>query len=71
MLSAAEVSSFIRQSGANAHRWVGGLYTPSDGRAEPWQAVPTVAELARKEGVIVRENCAVRALDIQGGKVGF
>jgi glycine/D-amino acid oxidase-like deaminating enzyme len=46
------------------------LYTPSDGTAEPFTAVPAIAEaLHSKQGVAIRENCAVRLLDIEGGRV--
>lgn len=55
-------------SGANA-RWVGGIVTPSDGRAEPGQAVPAMARLAQHEGAAIRENCAVRRISIKGGTV--
>jgi glycine/D-amino acid oxidase-like deaminating enzyme len=49
--------------------WKGALYTASDARAEPWTAVPTLALRARDMGVQVRESCAVRALDLAGGRV--
>ena len=49
--------------------WSSALHTPSDARAEPWQAVPAVAELARLEGVLIRETCAVRALKRSAGRV--
>jgi len=69
MLSAAQVSSLIRQETLGARTWIGGLYTPTDGRAEPWQAVPAVSELAHAEGVVFREGCAVRCLDVAGGRL--
>ncbi len=47
----------------------GALYTASDMQAEPWVAVPALAGIAQRAGVIIRENCAVRALDMQGGRV--
>ena len=50
-------------------KYVGALTTPTDGRAEPWTAVPSVAALAQQEGVLIREECAVRGLDVQGGCV--
>ena len=50
-------------------QWLGGTCTPSDAKAEPWQAVPAVAKLAHAEGVLMRENCAVRDLTIEAGKV--
>lgn len=67
-LSASEVAALIQQ-GEGAHKWVGATYTPSDARAEPWQAVPALAALAQDKGVSVIENCAARALDVQAGSV--
>jgi glycine/D-amino acid oxidase-like deaminating enzyme len=49
--------------------WIGGLETPSDARAEPWRAVPLLADYASAQGVIIREGCAVRRLDITNGAV--
>lgn len=56
-------------SGVAAHPWIGGLLTASDAHGEPWQAVPAVARLAEGAGALVRENCAVRALEIAGGRL--
>ena len=50
-------------------RWKGALWTASDCRAEPWVAVPALARLAVRYGVTIREECAVRALDVEGGRV--
>ena len=50
-------------------RWVGGMLTASDGRAEPFVAVTALARAARKLGAAVIENCAVRALETQSGRV--
>jgi glycine/D-amino acid oxidase-like deaminating enzyme len=71
LLSKAEVDKLIDKSarGEGAHEWVGATYTPSDARAEPWQAIPAIAELAQSEGVRIVENCAVRMLDIEGGTI--
>ena len=49
--------------------WCGGLITPSDGRAEPWVAVPMLAHGAAARGAVIVENCAVRALDLAGGRI--
>ncbi len=49
--------------------WIGGMTTPSDMRAEPWRAVPALARLAARDGAVLREGCAVRALDMAGGRV--
>jgi glycine/D-amino acid oxidase-like deaminating enzyme len=48
---------------------LGALHTVSDWRAEPWVAVPAIAEIAVREGVQIVEHCAVRCLDITDGKV--
>lgn len=49
--------------------FLGGMLTESDGRAEPFVAVPALARAAEREGVHIRENCAVRSLDVAGGKI--
>ncbi|MFD1883240.1 NAD(P)/FAD-dependent oxidoreductase [Paracoccus pacificus] len=53
----------------NAAGWIGGLWTGSDARAEPFVAVPLIAQLAQAAGARVIEACAVRALDISAGRV--
>ena len=50
-------------------QWHGGLYTASDGRAEPFKAVPALARGLQRLGCSIRENCAVRTLDLQAGRV--
>ena len=52
-----------------AKNFVGGLHTPTDGRAEPSQAAPAIAEAARGLGATILTNCAVRGLDLQAGRV--
>lgn len=49
--------------------WVGGLYTASDGRAEPTLASSAIAAAAIAKGAVVVENCAVRALSMAAGRV--
>lgn len=49
--------------------WIGALWTASDCRAEPWVAVPALARLAVRRGVTIREGCAARTLDLEGGRV--
>lgn len=55
--------------GAAKPGWVGAVRTSSDARGEPWQAVPAVASLAREAGAQLREDCAVRALDLSAGNI--
>ena len=50
-------------------QWVGGLFTESDAHAEPWVAVPLLAEGAVRRGAVIVEDCAVRLLDIAAGRV--
>ncbi|MGL4235634.1 NAD(P)/FAD-dependent oxidoreductase [Tabrizicola sp.] len=49
--------------------WKGALWTASDARAEPWVAVPTLAAVAAEKGVVIREACAVRGVDLAAGRV--
>lgn len=49
--------------------WAGALWTPTDLKAEPWVAVPTLARMAREAGATIIENCATRVLDISAGRV--
>lgn len=72
LLSSAELAARIDLSACvdrGKNPWVGGLWTPTDARAEPWAAVPAIAELAHDEGVLIREECAVRGLDVAAGRV--
>ncbi len=66
MVSQRNVQSMLQGS---VGPWLGGLFTPSDARAEPWQAVPMLAEGAVRRGAVIVETCAVRRLDRAGGKV--
>ena len=50
-------------------QWCGGIYTPGDGRAEPWLAVPAIARAAQRDGVIIRDQCAVRSIEQTNGQV--
>jgi glycine/D-amino acid oxidase-like deaminating enzyme len=64
-------------SGAEANRLMPGaavkfataLYTPSDGQAEPQKAVPAIARAAQSLGVTILTQCAVRGLDVTGGRI--
>ena len=60
LLSAAEVAEL---TGTPEGQWCGGVQTPSDGRAEPWVAVPAIARAAHRLGVTIKEHCAVRAVE--------
>ncbi len=49
--------------------WKGAMWTPTDMRAEPFVAVPAIARLAAQEGALIREACAVRAIETEAGRV--
>jgi glycine/D-amino acid oxidase-like deaminating enzyme len=66
LLSAQQTAQMIP---GMAHAYAGALHTASDMRAEPWRAVPALAEIAVREGVRIVENCAARALDMAAGRV--
>lgn len=54
--------------GGKGH-WAGGIYCPSDGRAEPTMAPSAIATAAIRKGAVIVENCAVRTLSLEAGKV--
>jgi glycine/D-amino acid oxidase-like deaminating enzyme len=66
LLSPAETDALL---GQDARRFKGALFTPSDARAEPGLAVPALARAAAAQGASIRESCAVRALDVEAGRV--
>jgi glycine/D-amino acid oxidase-like deaminating enzyme len=66
LLSAGETDALLGTSG---EKYLGALQTPSDGRAEPAKVVPAIAKAIERLGGRVIENCAVRTLDIEAGRV--
>jgi glycine/D-amino acid oxidase-like deaminating enzyme len=66
MLSGKEVDGILKDKPG---QWKGAMFTPSDGRAEPFKAVPALAKALRQNGGLIREGCAVRAIDMQAGAV--
>jgi glycine/D-amino acid oxidase-like deaminating enzyme len=60
---------FERQVGSNSSRWLGGMYTASDGRAEPHKATPAIARAASREGATLLTACAVRGIESTAGAV--
>jgi glycine/D-amino acid oxidase-like deaminating enzyme len=65
MLSRSEVEAML----PNSAGWIGALHTPSDAQAEPFVTVPLLARAAIADGVIVRETCAVRGLELAAGRI--
>jgi len=66
LLRGAELDAVM--PGASA-RFVAGLHTPTDGRAEPAHAAPAIAEAARDRGAKIFTNCAVRGIDLHNGRL--
>ena len=52
-----------------AYKFPGGIYTPSDGRAEPQRAAPAIAHALRAKGVKVLTPCAVRGIETSAGAI--
>lgn len=66
LLSRAEIAALYPDL---SDRPVGALHTAGDFRAEPWVAVPALAEIAVRAGAQIIEHCAVRCLDVTDSKV--
>ena len=47
----------------------GALYSPTDGRAEPQKAAPSMARAARAKGASILKSCAVRRIERAAGRV--
>jgi glycine/D-amino acid oxidase-like deaminating enzyme len=66
MLSAAEASERGR---VTRRTWRGGVFSPTDGIADPTNAVPAVARALLKRGATVHQHCAARGVETAGGRV--
>jgi glycine/D-amino acid oxidase-like deaminating enzyme len=53
----------------NSRTWIGGVHSPTDGRAEPEFAAPALARAAQRLGAVIVQNCAARELETSGGHV--
>src|SRR5712692_2101378 len=49
--------------------WAGGLYTPSDGHAEPTKATEAFARAAAARGAELQTRCAVQRITVRAGAV--
>lgn len=66
LLSTREIAQMVPGGRAD---WAGGIFTPSDARAEPTLAASAIARAAMAKGAVVVENCAVRTLVTAAGRV--
>ncbi len=66
LVSNAEIADLVP---GGEERWHGGIYTASDGKAEPQLAASAITRAAMARGATIVENCAVRGLSLTGGHV--
>lgn len=66
MLNAAEATE---RGAATAKPWKGGVFSPTDGIADPSRAAPLIALGVRKHGGSVHQFCAARGIELEAGAV--
>ncbi|SLN76122.1 NAD(P)/FAD-dependent oxidoreductase [Oceanibacterium hippocampi] len=66
LLSSRDVDGLVP---GGSRSWPGGLWTPSDGRAEPAMAAPAIARAAMRAGASLHVECAVRGIETSAGRV--
>jgi len=66
MLSAAEATE---RGASTAKPWKGGVFSPTDGIADPARAAPLIASGVQKHGGNVQQFCAARGIETEGGRV--
>src|SRR5579863_4611977 len=66
LLRGTDIDTLLPGASGN---FIAAMHTPTDGRAEPSQAAPAIAEAARAAGATVLTECAVRGVETKGGRV--
>jgi glycine/D-amino acid oxidase-like deaminating enzyme len=66
MLSSTEATE---RGKATGKEWKGGVFSPSDGTADPSKAATAVARATISAGGIVLQNCAARGIETSGGRL--
>jgi len=66
MLGAEEAAT---RGAATGRRWKGGVWSPTDGTADPARAAPLIAHAVEKLGGHVVQRCAARGIERSGGRV--
>ncbi|RAZ80706.1 NAD(P)/FAD-dependent oxidoreductase [Mesorhizobium atlanticum] len=66
MLDTTEATERGRATGRT---WKGGVFSPTDGTADPSRAAPAVARAILKLGGTVHQNCAARGIETEGGRL--
>ncbi|ANW01111.1 NAD(P)/FAD-dependent oxidoreductase [Bradyrhizobium icense] len=54
---------------ATERAWKGGVFSPTDGTADPGKAAPAVASAILKLGGTVHQNCAARGIELEAGRL--
>lgn len=49
--------------------FLGGIFSPGDGQADPHRVVPTLARAAAARGVSIHDHCAVEGIQLRDGRV--
>jgi glycine/D-amino acid oxidase-like deaminating enzyme len=66
MLDSAQAT---QRGQATGRVWKGGVFSPSDGTADPGKAAPAVAVAIMKLGGTVHQNCAARGIEQEAGRL--
>jgi glycine/D-amino acid oxidase-like deaminating enzyme len=66
ILSSAEATVYGKATG---RVWKGGVFSPSDGTADPSRAAPVVARGILEAGGSVHQMCAARGIETEAGRV--
>lgn len=66
VLTGAQLSDLLP---GNSRTWIGGIHSPTDGRAEPELAAPIIAQDAQRHGATIHQNCAARELEFTAGRI--
>ncbi|MDX5435480.1 MAG: FAD-binding oxidoreductase [Halomonas sp.] len=66
MLSAAEATERGAMTGKS---WLGGVFSPTDGIADPSRAAPLIAKGVIKHGGSIHQFCAARGIETEAGRV--
>lgn len=66
MLSSTEATE---RGKATGKPWKGGVFSSSDGTADPSKAAPAVARAIISAGGVVLQNCAARGIETSGGQL--
>ncbi|MFQ5933030.1 MAG: NAD(P)/FAD-dependent oxidoreductase [Dehalococcoidia bacterium] len=66
LLSSQEIKDFIPEMDGS---WIGGMYTASDGHAEPRKATDALAQAAQESGATFLNYCATEEIEVTSGQV--